>query len=261
MALLWIERLKDRDKVRNGQEGSCLRLKQRDRGFSQYYAEFQRYVADDRVECKDAPIWTHYVEAHIQRTKGLATTIVQSQKVSLNVVKLYSKRDSRVKKTCGRNEVPERWEGSEKSEAQRPTHAYPGPRKRHQQGTVAGYRGPGANGCFRRRGEERRSRRKERKRHRGRRTMYATVGIAHVSQHHTPRKLKAASGRSKYSPFRKAAEMKDNADSELKGKERRLNQEKFGSSAIKMAIVLETNFLCQLMLVLVFRGFTYQAQK
>jgi hypothetical protein len=74
-----------------------------------------------------------------------------------------------------------------------------------------------------------------------------------------PRKLKAASGQVEINPFKEDLGKGKESQAQEIGKE--VESGKVEASAIRMAIALETNLLCQSMLVLVFLSFLFKAQK
>ena len=198
----------DQDKVQTAKR-ELLRLKQRDREFSQYYAEFQRYVADVK--------WNEDAQLDALR-QGLSNELkdslqhIEEPESIVEFVKLCSKRDSQLRRRAAEKKSG-RWEGYKKSDTTTNTTSAP---EAAPAGTVAGYHGPAPMDLSAVKGKkitpEERKRRRE-----GGLCMYC--GDSRHFAASCPRKLKAASGQTEVSPFRKAAN-EDDADSETrKGKE------------------------------------------
>jgi hypothetical protein len=123
-------------------------------------------------------------------------------------------------------------------------------------GTVAGYHGPAPMELSALYGRkitpEERKRRRE-----GALCMYYGDSRHFVAS--CPRKLKAVPGQVEINPFKEDLGKGKNTQDE--GKVKEVESEKNLSCAITMANALETNFLCQLMLVSVFLSFLFKAQK
>jgi hypothetical protein len=161
-----------------------LRLEQRDRELSHYYAEFQRYVADVK--------WN--TEAQIDALRnGLSNELKDSLTHAdipdkmVDFVKMCSKRDSQIRARLAEKKSA-RTEGNKKSDNTNNTTSAPDDLAA---GTVAGYHGPALMDLSAMKGRkitpEERKRRRE-----GRLCMYC--GDASHFAASCPRKLKAASG-------------------------------------------------------------------
>jgi hypothetical protein len=199
----------DQDKAATAKR-ELLKLRQRDREFSQYYAEFQRYVADVK--------WNTEAQLDALRN-GLSNELKDSLQHTempedlVEFVKLCSKRDSQIRARAAERKSG-RWEGGyKKSDTTTNTTSAP---ETAPAGTVAGYHGPAPMDLSAVKGRkitpEERKRRRE-----GGLCMYC--GDSRHFAASCPRKSKAAAGQTEVSPFRKSGNEGD-ADSESgKGKE------------------------------------------
>ena len=189
----------DQDKAATAKR-ELLRLKQRDREFSQYYAEFQRYVADVK--------WN--VEAQLDALRnGLSNELKDSLQHTeipedlVEFVKLCSKRDSQIRARTDERKSG-RWEGGYKKPD--PTTNTTSAPETAPAGTVAGYHGHAPMDLSAVKGRkitpEERKRRRE-----GGLCMYC--GDSRHFAASCPRKLKAASGQVEVTPFRDSGKGKE----------------------------------------------------
>jgi hypothetical protein len=183
----------DQDKAATAKR-ELLKLKQRDREFSQYYAEFQRYVADVK--------WNAEAQMDALRN-GLSNELKDSLQHAdlpdniVDFVKMCSKRDSQIRARVAERKSG-RWEGGyKKPDNTNNTTSAP---EVSPAGTVAGYHGPAPMDLSALKGKkitpEERKRRRE-----GGLCMYC--GDSRHFAASCPRKLKAASGQVEINPFKK----------------------------------------------------------
>src|SRR6202022_584910 len=124
----------DQDKAATAKR-ELLKLKQRDREFSQYFTEFQRYVADIK--------WNTEAQLDALRN-GLSNELKDSLQHTdipenlVEFVKLCSKRDAQIRARAAERKSG-RWEGSYKK-PETPTNNTSAP-EAAPAGTVAGYNG------------------------------------------------------------------------------------------------------------------------
>jgi hypothetical protein len=184
-----------------------LKLKQRNHEFSQYYTEFQRYVADIK--------WNTAALRDALRN-GLSNELKDSLQHAdmpdniIDFVKMCSKRDSQIRARAAEQKSG-RWEGGYK----KPNNTTPAP-KASPAGTVAGYHGPAPMDLSALEGRkitlEERKRRRE-----GGLCMYC--GDTRHFAASCPRKFKAASGQVEINPFKQDLGKGKNKQNQEKGKE------------------------------------------
>ena len=151
------------------------KLKQRDREFSQYYAEFQRYVVDTK--------WNEDAQLDALR-KGLSNELkdsiqhIEEPESMIEFVKMVSKRDSQLRRRAAEKKSG-RWEGGTRSPIQRPTPHLP--QTQHLQDQLQDITAL-LQWTSQQSREGRLHLRKERDE--GKEDCVCTVGIADISQHH-----------------------------------------------------------------------------
>jgi hypothetical protein len=199
----------DQDKAATAKR-ELLKLKQRDCEFSQYYAEFQRYVADVK--------WN--AEAQMDALQnGLSNELKDSLQHAdmpdniVDFVKMCSKRDSQIRARAAEKKSG-RWEGSyKKPDNANNTTSAP---DASPAGTVAGYHGPAPMDLSAIKGRKITPEERKRRREGG---LYMYCGDSRHFTASCTKKLKAASGQVEINPFKKDLGKGEEDQEEGKGKD------------------------------------------
>jgi hypothetical protein len=182
----------DQDKAATAKR-DLLRLKQRDRKFSQYYAKFQRYVA--AIKCNAEPQMDTLRNGLSNELKDSLQHADMPDNI-VDFVKICSKRDLQIRARAAEKKSG-RWEGGyKKPDNTNNTTSAP---EASPAGTVAGYHDPSPMDLSALKGRKITS---EERKHRREGGLCMYCGDSRHFAASCPRKLKAASGQVEINPFK-----------------------------------------------------------